>query len=64
VGTTNGQSASLEALIRSVLESGRTVTFAVKRTPPPDPAPVSETLPLLEEGEAVTPEELMVKISS
>jgi hypothetical protein len=63
VGTTIGQSASLEALIRSVLESGRTITFAVKRTPPPDPAPISETLPLLEEGEAVTPEELMVKIS-
>lgn len=31
VGTTIGQSAALEGVIRSVLESGKTVTFAVKR---------------------------------
>ena len=31
VGTTIGQSAALEGVIRSVLEIGKTVTFAVKR---------------------------------
>ena len=31
VGTTIGQSAALEGVIRSVLESGKTVTFAVTR---------------------------------
>src|SRR5262249_39643508 len=31
VGTTIGQSAALEGVIRAVLESGKTVTFAVKR---------------------------------
>jgi hypothetical protein len=31
VGTTIGQSAALEGVIRSILESGKTVTFAVKR---------------------------------
>ena len=31
VGTTMGQSAALEGVIRAVLESGKTVTFAVKR---------------------------------
>ncbi len=33
VGTTIAQSTVLERLIRAVLESGRTVTFAVKRVP-------------------------------
>lgn len=36
VGTTLPQSALLERLIRSVLETGRTVTFAVRRTPKRD----------------------------
>jgi hypothetical protein len=31
VGTTIGQSAALEGVIRSVLQSGKSVTFAVKR---------------------------------
>ena len=62
VGTTIGQSASLERLIRSVIESGRTVTFAVKRRPPPDPVAAAETTPQLEEGEAVTPEAALVRI--
>lgn len=35
VGTTIQQSAQLEPLIRSVLQTGRTVAFAVKRQPPP-----------------------------
>jgi hypothetical protein len=35
VGTTIQQSAQLEPLIRSVLQTGRTVAFAVRRTPPP-----------------------------
>lgn len=35
VGTTIPQSSVLEEVIRSVLESGKTVTFAVKRSPPP-----------------------------
>jgi hypothetical protein len=50
VGTTISQSASLEVMIRSVIESGRTVTFAVKRRPPPDPAAAMEVLPELDEG--------------
>jgi hypothetical protein len=63
VGTTIAQSASLEALIRSVLESGRTVTFAVKRTPPPAPVSAAGTAPLLDEGEELTLEEALVKIT-
>ena len=31
VGTTIGQSVALESVIRAVLESGKTVTFAIKR---------------------------------
>lgn len=62
VGTTISQSASLEVMIRSVLESGRTVTFAVKRNPPPAPAAAAEVLPQLDEGEALTLEEVLVKI--
>jgi hypothetical protein len=61
VGTTISQSASLEAMIRSVIESGRTVTFAVKRRPPPAPAAVAEVLPELDEGDALTVEEALVK---
>lgn len=64
VGTTIGQSASLELLIRSVLESGRTVTFAVKRKPPPDPEGVVEIEPLLDEGETLTPEEALVRLTN
>ncbi len=63
VGTTIAQTASLEALIRSVLESGRTVTFAVKRTPPPAPVSAAGTAPLLDEGEELTLEEALVKIT-
>jgi hypothetical protein len=37
VGTTIQQSAQLEPLIRSVLQTGRTVAFAVRRTPLPHP---------------------------
>jgi hypothetical protein len=62
VGTTIAQSAYLEALIRSVLESGRTVTFAVKRRPP-DPVLTVEMMPLLDEGEVLTPEESLAKIT-
>ncbi|MGA7804588.1 hypothetical protein [Bradyrhizobium sp.] len=36
VGTTIPQSAELEKVIRSVLETGRTVIFAVKLEPAPD----------------------------
>jgi hypothetical protein len=64
VGTTITQSASLEAMIRSVLESGRTVTFAVKRSPRPEPVPVAELMPELDEGEALTPEEALVRITN
>lgn len=38
VGTTIPQSAELVKVIRAVLESGRTVTFAVKHLPAPDDA--------------------------
>lgn len=62
VGTTITQSKSLEAVIRTVLESGRTVTFAIKRSPPPDPAPVEVTVPTLDEGQALTPPEALAKI--
>ncbi|NEW98073.1 hypothetical protein [Rhodopseudomonas sp. BR0G17] len=63
VGTTITQSASLETMIRSVLESGRTVTFAVKRSTPPAPAVAAEVFPELDEGEALTPEEALVEIT-
>ncbi|MBY5747439.1 hypothetical protein HFO28_28245 [Rhizobium leguminosarum] len=62
VGTTITQSASLETMIRSVLESGRTVTFAIKRDPPPDPQSVPVNQPVLGEGEAIASEELFVQI--
>jgi hypothetical protein len=38
VGTTIGQSAALEGVIRAVLETGKTVTFAVKRKAPVEEA--------------------------
>jgi hypothetical protein len=62
VGTTISQSASLETMIRSVLASGRTVTFAVKRGPPPVPEVTVDVLPELDVGETLTPEEALVKI--
>jgi hypothetical protein len=65
VGTTITQSASLEAVIRSVLETGRTVTFAVKRRPPPppDPATVTHILPPLNDGnELLVPELIPVLV--
>ncbi|ESX41131.1 hypothetical protein X762_30330 [Mesorhizobium sp. LSHC426A00] len=64
VGTTITQSAALEALIRSVIESGRTVTFAVKRDQPPDPVPVPDILPVLDQGEELTPEQVLVRVSN
>jgi hypothetical protein len=62
VGTTITQSQSLEAVIRTVLESGRTVTFAIKRSPPPDPASAEVTVPTLDEGQTLTPAEAFVRI--
>jgi len=64
VGTTISQSASLEAMIRSVLETGRTVTFAVKRRPPPDPEPILEILPELDQGTSLKPELAVVRVSN
>jgi hypothetical protein len=64
VGTTITQSRSLEAMIRSVLESGRTVTFAVKHSPPPDPSQIIETVPTLDDGQTLTPEEALVRITN
>lgn len=47
VGTTIPQSAELAKVIRAVLESGRTVTFAVKHVPSPDDGERGEpTVPL------------------
>jgi hypothetical protein len=51
-------------MIRSVIESGRTVTFAVKRRPPPAPAAAAEVLPELDEGDASTVEEALVKLTN
>ena len=62
VGTTITQSASLDAVIRSVLESGRTVTFAVKRGPPPAPTRVIEPLPIFDDGETLDPAEVLVEL--
>jgi hypothetical protein len=62
VGTTISQSASLEAMIRAVLESGRTVTFAVKRRPTPDPEPAVR-VPELDEDGAVTPEVALLRLT-
>jgi hypothetical protein len=39
VGTTIGQSAVLEQVIRTVLETGKTVTFAVKQLAPTAASP-------------------------
>jgi hypothetical protein len=64
VGTTISQSASLEAMIRSVLASGRTVTFAVKRRPPPAAEAAIDILPELDEGETLRPEEALLKITN
>lgn len=52
VGTTIEQSASLETVIRKVLETGKTVTFAIKRQHPPDPTDVTVTEPLLGAGDS------------
>jgi hypothetical protein len=38
VGTSIEQSAVLTEIVRSVLETGKTVTIAIKHTPPPDPS--------------------------
>jgi len=47
VGTTMPQSVELEKVIRAVLETGRTVTFAVKHTSAPDDADTpAPTLPV------------------
>jgi hypothetical protein len=47
VGTTIPQSAELAKVIRTVLESGRTVTFAVKHLPTSDDAEqMNPTAPL------------------
>lgn len=62
VGTTITQSQSLEAVIRTVLESGRTVTFAIKRSLPPDSAPAEITVPTLDEGQTLMPIEAFVRI--
>lgn len=66
VGTTITQSASLEAVIRSVVESGKTVTFAVKRDPPADPAPVlvPETNPVLGEDTESEPEKVSIRLTN
>jgi hypothetical protein len=60
VGTTITQSASLERMIRTVLESGRTVTFAVKRDGPLAPVSVGEIVPELDDGEVL--EEVFVRV--
>jgi hypothetical protein len=64
VGTTMKQSESLDALFKSILETGRTVTFAIKRGPDPDPDGIQVTEPFLNEGTAVDPEEGLVKVLS
>lgn len=64
VGTTMKQSESLDVLFKSILETGRTVTFAIKRQPDPDPEGVIVTEPLLDEGTTVDPKEGLVKVSA
>jgi hypothetical protein len=64
VGTTISQSASLSAMVRSMIESGRTVTFAVKRRPPRVPAAETEILRELDGDEALTVEEALVKLTN
>ncbi|WP_213290981.1 hypothetical protein [Bradyrhizobium sp. sGM-13] len=52
VGTTINQSTALEPVFREVLESERTVVFAVKRNPPPPPVGITvpvENEPLIGE---------------
>lgn len=40
VGTSIEQSAVLSEIVRKVLETGKTVTIAIKHTPPPDPSEI------------------------
>jgi hypothetical protein len=64
VGSTITQSASLEKLIRTVLETGRTVTFAIKRGRHPDPEFISGHQPVFGEGETITPEKALVRVTN
>ena len=63
VGTTISQSKSLEKLIRDVLESGRTVAFAVKRRPPPDRFISAELYPVIDQGDEVEIRQIVQIIS-
>lgn len=51
IGTTPPQSIALERIIKSILETGKTVTYAYKRDPPPDPGGVGEMVPDKNSGE-------------
>lgn len=51
LGTTIPQSASLEVLIRKIIAAGRTVTYAVKHPPPPEPDGEFETEPLWDDAD-------------
>jgi hypothetical protein len=61
IGTTIGQSGILEDLIRDIIATGKTVTFAIKRKPPARPPASMETdyNPLFEpdEWEELPPDE-------
>jgi hypothetical protein len=65
IGTTINQSAALEPVFREVLKLGRTVVFAVKRSPPP--APVGVTVPIentpLTEGEEEAAQMIAIAIA-
>jgi hypothetical protein len=64
VGTTMKQSQSLEGLFKSILETGRTVTFAIKRGPDPDADAIQVMAPVLDDGVTVDPEEGLVEVSN
>jgi hypothetical protein len=58
IGTTMKQSESLDALFKSILETGRTITFAIKRGPDPDADAIELMNPILTD-----PDEGLVKVT-
>jgi hypothetical protein len=66
VGTSIAQTAVLERVVRAILQSGKTVTFAVKHNSEPDPTPV--TVPVTQpirprQGQEPVQEEVRIRLT-